>query len=190
MVRSGPFEVQVCVAGVPVQEHVTPTGAVYVETVRLAHPAPRARALAAPAPRGRGAPSAAAVADARWRQRFDTPATYMQEVVEHDPYGERFTQRWPVTPYTLLVTNRSDEHVQAVVSIDGAKASRQFVSGGATTEIKGFKDRSRECGAAAAAARAHSPALTRRARAALRRSVSSCSRCRGPCAPVRTQSSS
>ena len=43
MVRSGPFEVQVCVAGVPVAEHVAPNGAVYVETVRLAHAAPRAR---------------------------------------------------------------------------------------------------------------------------------------------------
>ena len=32
----------------------------------------------------------------------------MQETVDYDPYGERFTQRWPVTPYTLRVTNRSD----------------------------------------------------------------------------------
>ena len=78
-------------------------------------------------------------------QRFDTPATYMQEAVEHDPYGERFTQRWPVTPYTLHVTNRSAEHVQAVVSIDGAKASRQFVHPGSTSEIKGFKDHSSKC---------------------------------------------
>ena len=71
----------------------------------------------------------------------------MQETVDYDPYGERFTQRWPVTPYTLRVTNRSDQHVQAVVSIDGAKASRQFINGGATSEIKGFKDRSSRCAA-------------------------------------------
>ena len=43
MVRVGPYEVQVCVAGVPLPEHMAASGAVYVETVRLAHAAPRAR---------------------------------------------------------------------------------------------------------------------------------------------------
>ena len=158
MVRSGPCEVQVCVAGVPVPEHVAPNGAVYVETVRLAHAAPRAR----PRPRrNEGSICGAPGADAPRRQRFDTPATYMQEVVEHDPYGERFTQRWPVTPYTLHVTNRSVEHVQAVVYIDGAKASRQFINPGATGEIKGFKDRSSKCEARASGCRSRRGAVRR-----------------------------
>lgn len=45
-------------------------------------------------------------------QRFDAPTTYRQSVTESDPFGETFTQQWPVTPYELRVTNRSDAPVR------------------------------------------------------------------------------
>ena len=39
--------------------------------------------------------------------KFDTEVTYQREQEEKNCYGERFVQKWPVTPYTLLISNAS-----------------------------------------------------------------------------------
>jgi len=150
MVRTGAFELQICVAGAPLPEFTAPSGETYVEAVRCA---PRLGARALQRARGHHCCANAALRCSRCSgrcadnalQRFDTAVTYAQSVQERDPYGEMFTQSWPVTPYTLRVINRSPDHVQAVVFIDGARASRQFVDGGAVGDIRGFKDKSARC---------------------------------------------
>ena len=41
--------------------------------------------------------------------RFDSLATYNVTKREKDPYGEEYDQAWPVTPYTLKITNHSGD---------------------------------------------------------------------------------
>ena len=57
--------------------------------------------------------------------------------MEKDPYGETYTQQWPVTPYSLRVTNRSGDKVHATVYVDGTVACKQFVDD--VAEIKGYR---------------------------------------------------
>ena len=80
---------------------------------------------------------------------------------ETDPWGEEFTQTWPVTPYTLKLVNHSGDTAYCKVSVDGAPACSQYLRPG-DNEINGFKDatgrRSRRRGEMSAA-------LTARARA-------------------------
>jgi hypothetical protein len=53
--------------------------------------------------------------------RFDSLATYNVTKREKDPYGEEYDQAWPVTPYTLKITNHSGDmaYCKARVSPDG-----------------------------------------------------------------------
>lgn len=84
-----------------------------------------------------------------------------RSLAQCDPFGEKFTQAWPVTPYTLRVTNHSGDkaraqsrpspgaatrahaspQAEAQVYIDGTLACEQFVDAG-VSEIKGFKGQS------------------------------------------------
>ena len=56
---------------------------------------------------------------------------------ETDPFGEVYEQSWPVTPYSLRITNRSGDKVHATVYVDGSVACKQFVDDAA--EVKGFR---------------------------------------------------
>ena len=60
--------------------------------------------------------------------RFDDPTTTMMKTEEQDPYGERYTQEWPATPYAVRVTNESyPGPVEAQVFVDGKLAGIQVV---------------------------------------------------------------
>lgn len=48
--------------------------------------------------------------------------TFRKETVDADPFGETFTQSWPVTPFTVRVTNHSPREVYAECYVDGKKA--------------------------------------------------------------------
>lgn len=69
--------------------------------------------------------------------RFDTAVTYKVTSQETDPYGEVYSQQWPVTPYSLRIKNGSGEKCHATCYIDGSVAVKQFVD--AEAEIKGFR---------------------------------------------------
>ncbi|KAH8067175.1 serine/threonine kinase [Aureococcus anophagefferens] len=53
---------------------------------------------------------------------FVKGVSYPKETVETDPFGEEFTQAWPVTPYKLRVENHSNELRWLRVYVDGEPA--------------------------------------------------------------------
>ena len=69
--------------------------------------------------------------------RFDSPVTYKVTSKDKDPFGEVYEQQWPVTPYTLRISNRSGDKVHATVYVDGSVACKQFVDD--VAEIKGYR---------------------------------------------------
>lgn len=124
MVRSGKFEMNVLVGGVPLPElGPTAAGEVYVETrfhtpssysvvVQEVRARLRARAGCCGAARLGARPRTALT-----RQSPQPPAPTRQA----DPFGEVFTQSWPVTPYTLRIVNNSAENVRAPAQRGGAR---------------------------------------------------------------------
>lgn len=72
--------------------------------------------------------------------RFDTPVTFMAEPVEEeDPFGERYKQSWPVTPFTVRVTNSRTDPVLAHVYVDGRYQASRLVMPSTKSDITGPK---------------------------------------------------
>lgn len=65
--------------------------------------------------------------------------SYPMKFDEQDPYGEAYTQEWPVTPYTLRVSNNLTTNVWVETSIDGSPAGTHFLCAGQSTDIEGFR---------------------------------------------------
>ena len=65
------------------------------------------------------APSADAFVEANL---FVKGVSYQKETEETDPFGEAFTQSWPVTPYKLRVVNNTDETRWVKLYVDGEEA--------------------------------------------------------------------
>jgi len=64
----------------------------------------------------------------------------MIEYAETDPFGERYTQRWPATPYSVRVTCTSPGSFQSIVYVDGKLAcSRYHLTDKPNTETFEFK---------------------------------------------------
>mmetsp|Transcript_31609 Transcript_31609/g.50697 ORF Transcript_31609/g.50697 Transcript_31609/m.50697 type:complete len:149 (+) Transcript_31609:1-447(+) len=61
--------------------------------------------------------------------RFDhAGVTKMVECEEADPYGEKYTQQWPATPYAIRVTNYAyPGPVEAKCFVDGKLACKALV---------------------------------------------------------------
>jgi hypothetical protein len=104
--RVGQFELAVLVGGAPLPELVSGAGDVFVETKfnvagvsrHVVSKEARARRLRGAARRTRGGGSR--------RRRAHAHALRAPQT---DPYGEAFEQSWPVTPYTLRVTNHTGD---------------------------------------------------------------------------------
>ena len=73
-----------------------------------------------------------------------TPVSRQEEVIESDPFGESFTQSWPVTPYTVFAQNHSSAAAWAEVWVDGNKAAMVLVKPGSSETIKGFNSEAGE----------------------------------------------
>ena len=65
--------------------------------------------------------------------------SYPMSFEEEDPYGEAYTQEWPVTPSTLRVSNGRTDNVWVEVAIDGTPAGSHFLAAGRSMEIQGFR---------------------------------------------------
>lgn len=63
--------------------------------------------------------------------------SYQKEEVEQDPFGEEFTQAWPVTPYKVRVSNRTAERRWVRVSVDGEPAYGGSLKAGEARVIAG-----------------------------------------------------
>lgn len=76
---------------------------------------------------------------------FNALSTKMIEYEEQDPFGEKYKQSWPATPYSVRVTNNSDSSVCADLYVDGKIACtevlhpRGFGKGIFTVEFKGYQ---------------------------------------------------
>ena len=73
---------------------------------------------------------------------FNAFSTKMIEYEEEDPFGEKYKQSWPATPYSVRVKSNADSAVFIEVFVDGKKAcGHVFVprDGGDALEIKGFQ---------------------------------------------------
>ena len=120
--------------------------------------------------------------------RFDTPSTYKVTSKEKDPFGEVYEQQWPVTPYSLRISNRTGDKVHATVYIDGAVACRELMD--EVAEINGYRATYLVCVDGAAAAPRLLLPLTCffvRAAAATTRTKSSPSRRRAGCTSMRAR---
>ena len=53
---------------------------------------------------------------------FVAGVSYQMETTECDPYGEEFTQSWPVTPYQVRLINRTATPVWFYLYVDGERA--------------------------------------------------------------------
>ena len=104
MVAASGITAQVCVAGKPLTELLSPSGEAWVVA------------------------------------RFDTPVTFMAEPVEEeDPFGEKYSQSWPVTPFTVRVTNSRPDAVLAHVYVDGRYQASRMVLPNSQSDITGPK---------------------------------------------------
>mmetsp|Transcript_12306 Transcript_12306/g.36581 ORF Transcript_12306/g.36581 Transcript_12306/m.36581 type:complete len:262 (-) Transcript_12306:36-821(-) len=83
-----------------------------------------------------GAPEADAFVES---SLFVRDVSYNMETVEEDPFGEKFTQAWPVTPYEILLTNKSDALVWFYLYVDGEKAYGSTVAAHGTRLVKGMQ---------------------------------------------------
>lgn len=67
----------------------------------------------------------------------------MIEYAETDPFGERYTQRWPATPYSVRVTCTSPGSINSRVYVDGKLACKRMhmkhKPNTETFEYKGFQ---------------------------------------------------
>lgn len=70
---------------------------------------------------------------------FNALSTKMIEYEEQDPFGEKYKQSWPATPYSVRVTNNSDSDVCAYLYVDGKKACANVLLAGVTVEFKGYQ---------------------------------------------------
>ena len=52
---------------------------------------------------------------------FVAGVSYQMETTECDPYGEEFTQSWPVTPYQVRLINRTATPVWFYLYVDGER---------------------------------------------------------------------
>ena len=82
-----------------------------------------------------GAPSC----DAFVETNFFMPSSFQMTTTESDPYGETFEQRWPVTPFTLSLTNHTEQRVWARVYIDGEAAFGGCVKSEECREVEGIQ---------------------------------------------------
>ena len=57
---------------------------------------------------------------------FNAFSTKMIEYEEEDPFGEKYKQSWPATPYSVRVKSNADSAVFGEVFVDGKKASSSF----------------------------------------------------------------
>ena len=158
MVRAGAFELHLCVGGIKQLEVVTGAGVAYVESkfavsgvsykVQSRETDPwgeeftQARALL----RVRHAARLPPAGDPR-RPRPPAPGADLERLG-----AARLPQEWPVTPYTLRITNHTADMAYAKIYCDGFHACSQYISPG-DNEVNGFKDSSgrRACSALHAA---------------------------------------
>ena len=74
---------------------------------------------------------------------FNAGSTKMIEYAETDPFGERYTQRWPATPYSVRVTCTTPGSFQSTVYVDGKLACKRLHMtdrpNTETIEFKGFQ---------------------------------------------------
>ena len=74
---------------------------------------------------------------------FNAGSTKMIEYAETDPFGERYTQRWPATPYSVRVTCTSPGSINSRVYVDGKLACKRMhmkhKPNTETFEYKGFQ---------------------------------------------------
>ena len=68
---------------------------------------------------------------------FVKGVSYPKETVETDPFGEEFTQAWPVTPYKVRVENHSNELRWLRVYVDGEPAYGTKIKPGAVRLMEG-----------------------------------------------------
>ena len=68
---------------------------------------------------------------------FVKGVSYQKEEVETDPFGETFTQAWPVTPYKVRVSNHSNEQRWIRVYVDGEQAYGCSINAGETRVLEG-----------------------------------------------------
>ena len=68
---------------------------------------------------------------------FVKGVSYQKEEVETDPFGETFTQAWPVTPYKVRVSNHSNEQRWIRVYVDGEQAYGCNINAGETRVLEG-----------------------------------------------------
>ncbi|KAJ1447264.1 hypothetical protein M885DRAFT_543424 [Pelagophyceae sp. CCMP2097] len=83
---------------------------------------------------GRGADSTSTVGYTLFH-----PTSFQMESEEEDPYGERYTQAWPVTPYTVWAHNSSPEAAWAEVFVDGRRSAMFLLKPQSEGETKGFQ---------------------------------------------------
>ena len=65
--------------------------------------------------------------------------SYQMETTECDPYGEEFTQSWPVTPYQVRLINRTATPVWFYLYVDGERAYGAVCPGRATRLVQGMQ---------------------------------------------------
>lgn len=83
-----------------------------------------------------GAPAADAYVES---SLFVKGVSYNMKTIECDPFGEEFEQSWPVTPYEVLLTNRTNKTVWYYLYVDGEKAHGATVPARGTKLVKGMQ---------------------------------------------------
>ena len=67
------------------------------------------------------------------------PSSFPMDFEESDPFGETYTQKWPVTPYEVRVSNDETFDVWATVVVDGRGAGSVFVPSRGAAVMRGFR---------------------------------------------------
>ena len=71
---------------------------------------------------------------------FNAGSTKMIEYAETDPFGERYTQRWPATPYSVRVTCTTPGSFLSSAYVDGKLACQEYhITNKLNTETFEFK---------------------------------------------------
>ena len=158
MVRAGPFELHLCVGGVKQLELVTGAGVAYVESKFAVSGVSYKVQSRETDPWGEEFTQARApLRCAACAGRLASPGADLERIAA----TRLLRQEWPVTPYTLRITNHTADMAYAKVYCDGFAACSQYISPG-DNEVNGFKDSSgrRVCSDERAAASLSVPVLT------------------------------
>ena len=89
--------------------------------------------------------------DAVVESNFNVPGvSYPMSFEEADPFGEKFTQEWPVTPFQVKVTSSSagcpfGDCWYVLVFVDGTEACRKKLPPGGEALINGYRSRPGDC---------------------------------------------